>query len=301
MRTVFVIVGATASGKSGAAIELAKRISGEIVSADSMQIYRGMDIGTAKVTPEEADDIAHHMIDVCDPDFPYSVALYQEAAIKCIDGIISRGKTPILCGGTGLYINAITNDLDFSAPPDPELRSYLNGQYEERGAEHMFELLKMLDPEGAARIHKNNVKRVLRRLEIVMSGGGGEYDFSAQSSAYDFRIFGLEYPREELYRRIEARVDRMMERGLAGEVRTLDEQYGGELTSMQAIGYKEMVGYFRGAYSLDDAVSEIKKNTRHFAKRQLSWFRRDARISWLSSEKYPCTASLIDDIIKNRG
>jgi tRNA dimethylallyltransferase len=273
-KIVYVISGPTATGKTALATQLAKRIGGEVVSADSMQVYKGMDIGTAKPSAAEMQGIPHHMIDIVEPDHDYSVAEYQTGANKAIGDILQRGKTPVLTGGSGLYINAITYALDFSAPADRALRDAL----EQKDAGELRRMLKERDAAAAERIHPNNKKRVIRALERALSGDQNTgYDFEQYSGTYDFRIITLCCTRDMLYERINARVAAMMADGLEREVRELAGKYGGAPTSMQAIGYKEFFDYFAGNASLDETTEAIKRNTRRLAKRQATWFRRDTR------------------------
>ncbi len=276
---VYVVAGPTATGKTALAVELARHTDGEVVSADSMQIYRDMDIGTAKPTLEERGGIAHHMIDIVWPNEEFSAAEYQRLAKRCIEDILSRGKTPIIAGGTGLYINSITHLLDFSAPKgDEALREELNGMQSDR----LYAMLQQLDAAAAERVHPNNKRRVVRAIEIAKTGGqAAEYDFERGSDEYHFCITGLSFPaREQLYDHINKRVDAMMKGGLLAEAEYLYKKYSADCASMQAIGYKEFAGYIEGDCTLDEVAEHIKRNTRRFAKRQLTWFKRDARIVW---------------------
>ena len=277
-----VIAGATATGKSDTAIEAAKRIGGEIVSADSMQVYRGMDIGTGKVMPQEMQGVPHHLIDVCGPDDAYDLARYAADASEAIRGILERGRIPILCGGTGFYIQAVTKGIAFDeASPSEELREELLEEARTEGNEALHRRLGEVDPVSAAAIHPNNVKRVIRALEYYRLTGSPISEKNArektQESPYHVISFLIELPRPELYRRIDLRVDRMMEDGLVEEVRRLA---GCGLTkkdvSMQGLGYKEILAYLAGECTLEEAVYILKRDTRHFAKRQLTWFRTDS-------------------------
>lgn len=293
---VYVITGPTASGKTAAAIQLAKQTDGEVVSADSMQIYREMDIGTAKPDKEERQGIQHHMIDIVSPDFPYSVAMFQQEAFGWIDDILSRGKTPIVVGGTGLYINALTYHLDFTKTSyDLEFRASL----ESRAGEDLHRELTEKDPKAAARIHPNDKKRIIRRLEILQHGDGKEeYRFRIPNEDYMFIMAGLTMEREVLYGRINRRVDLMMEQGLLSEAQQLFAKYGSMPTSMQAIGYKELIAYLNGDISLEESVALLKKNTRRYAKRQLTWFRRDERIHWYHTAEYPNATAIAKEILR---
>jgi tRNA dimethylallyltransferase len=298
-KQVVLFVGPTAAGKTAAAIETAKRIDGEIISADSMQIFKGMDIGTAKPKIAEMQGIPHHLIDELCPDAPYSVSLFQKKAFELIDEIISRGKVPIIAGGTGLYINAITYNLDFSqTSADEDYRRQLKQTADKKGLPYLYDMLEKKSPTDAARIHPNDEKRIIRRLEIIhRQGTCGEYNFLQEREGYVFKIIGLTMDRKLLYERINARVDAMMNEGLALEVMNLYQTYGDSLQSIQGIGYKELIVYLKGECTLDEAVENIKKATRNFAKRQMTWFMRDNRIKWLNTTYYSCLKELIDDII----
>ncbi len=295
-KIVYVISGPTATGKTALATQLAKRIDGEVVSADSMQVYRGMDIGTAKPSTMEMRAVPHHMIDIVEPDHDYSVAEYQTGAKMAIEDILQRGKNPILTGGSGLYINAITYALDFSTPADDALRNTL----EQKDAGELYCMLEARDAIAAGRIHPNNKKRVIRALERALSEDqNASYDFEQYNEAYDFHITTLCCTRDKLYERINARVDAMMADGLEREVQGLADQYGSAPTSMQAIGYKEFFAYFAGHASLDEAVESIKRNTRRFAKRQLTWFKRDQRARWIDIEEITQPDEIVERILKN--
>lgn len=293
---VYVILGPTASGKTAAAIELAKRVKGEIVSADSMQIYRDMDIGTAKPSFAERQGIVHRMLDFVSPLTPYSVAMFQQGADGWIRNILTRGKTPVIAGGTGLYLNSLTYKLDFtSAHRDTSFRDILAG----REAGELYSELSLKDPASAERIHPNDKKRTIRRLEILKDGDSGkEYQFRVPNEEYNFVIVGLSTNREVLYGRINARVDQMMKNGLLAEARQLFAKYGSTPTSMQAIGYKELITYLEEKSTLEDCVELLKKNSRHYAKRQLTWFRRDERIKWYDTADYETPAQLAEEILK---
>ncbi len=280
-KKVYIICGPTASGKTGISVELAKLVIGEVISADSMQIYKEMSIGTAVATEEEKQGIPHHMLCCVEPDADYSVALYKQDAEKHIEQILNSGKTPIICGGTGLYINSLTHDLDFSkAGADDGLREELSHRFDE-DPESLYNELVALDPDSAKRIHYNDKKRIIRRLEILRSGKPDEYDFDRHSDRYDFRIYALGGDRSILYDRINLRVDVMLEQGLEDEARALYLKYGENIKAFNAIGYKEFIPYFKGEIDIDKVAYDIKLNTRHYAKRQLTWFRRDDRISWI--------------------
>lgn len=282
---VLCIVGPTASGKSALADEVALRLGTSVVSVDAMQVYRGMDIGTAK-TPEAERRCPLLMVDVADIGESYSVQRYQEGARRCIDRLQEEGKTPVLCGGTGLYLDAAIDDMRF---PKGTAESAGRRKYEEmakvQGEQSVWQLLDERDPSSAALIHPNNVRRTIRALELLDEGKSyAEQHAGLYSRApwYEARIFGIAMGRDRLYERIGQRVDQMMAEGLEDEVRRLvDEGLAETLTAMQAIGYKELISYLSGRCSRGEAIEEIKKRTRRYAKRQLSWFRHDSRIEWL--------------------
>ena len=289
-KKILVIVGPTASGKTRMAVELAKAHNGEVVSADSMQIYRRMDIGTAKPTAEEMDGVPHHMIDVADPEEDFSVARYVEMASACVDGILSRGKLPIVAGGTGLYVDSLLSGRTFAAfSPDSSLRKELEAELAERGGEAMLAELSRVDPEAAARLHPNDHKRIVRALEVYRSTGRTISEHNRETRAlpprYEALTIGLNFQdRADLWARIDARVDAMVETGLVAEVEgLLDRGFREGVTAPQAIGYKEIVEALDGFISLDEAVERIKLATRRYAKRQRTWFRKDARIRWLDA------------------
>lgn len=283
---VLILVGPTAVGKTAFSIELAKRFDGEILSADSMQIYRGMDIGTAKVTPEEMQGIPHYGLDLVDPDDPYTVVEFQQYADRIIRDINARGKLPIVVGGTMLYVKALTDHLDFTeATGDPEFRESLRLYAEQQGAEALHNRLRAIDPVTAERLHPNDTKRVIRALEVHHHTGrpmSESYQEQPEEPKYRFAMVGLNLDdRELLYERINRRVDIMMEQGLIEEVQGLLERgYHRDLQSMKAIGYKEIVEYLEGRLTLEEAVDAVKQGSRRYAKRQLSWWRREDRIRW---------------------
>lgn len=298
-KNIVIIAGPTASGKTKIGIELAKKIDGEIVSADSMQIYKYMDIGSAKPTREEMQGVPHHMIDVVDPKEEFSVALYRQMAVDCIDNIIKRGKVPIIVGGTGLYINSLTYPLDFTeTAKDEEYRFYLQNLAEEKGSHFIHEMLKDVDPESYNRLHPNDLKRIIRALEVYKNTGRPISEFQRQSKKreIDFNLayFGLTMDRTKLYERINQRVDEMFEKGLIDEVKKLKEMgYTKDMTSMQGIGYKEVFDYLDGYLTLEEVKDIIKQNTRRYAKRQLTWFRREDRIFWINLDEF----SSIDEVL----
>lgn len=285
-KPLIVIAGPTACGKTDISIDLAEKIGGEIISGDSMQVYKYMDIGTAKVTKEEMRGIPHYLVDELYPDEEYNVMLFQQKAKQYMEGIYSRGHIPIIVGGTGFYINALVYDNDFSEEEESEIRKELYAVAENEGAEKLHVMLAEVDPEYAANIHHNNVKRVARALEYYRLTGEkmSEHNKNAKEkeTPYNLAFFVLNMDREKLYERINLRVDIMMNNGLEQEVRKLIEMgYSPELVSMQGLGYKEFIPYFNGEISLEQVVDDIKKYTRRFAKRQLTWFRGQTNGTWL--------------------
>lgn len=281
---VIVIVGPTASGKTGCAVELAVRLDGEIVSADSMQLYKYMDIGSAKPTPEERVRAVHYLVDAIEPDRPFSVAEYRKMAGACIDEIAERGKVPIVAGGTGLYIHSIVSEMDFSGvQPDTARREELRRLSEEQGTAALHEILEKLDPVAAERIHPNNRKKTIRAIEAAEKGRRMRPFEQAEpgSGEYDCLMFGLKRDREILYDRINRRVDEMVADGLVEEVRGLMARgLRTEDISMKGIGYKEIIAYLEGEYDLEEALRLVKRNTRRYAKRQMTWFRRYEDLIW---------------------
>ena len=286
---VIVVAGATASGKTALAIDIAKSVNGEIVSADSMQIYKYMDIGTAKPTENERKECPHHLIDFVEPDCDFSVADYVKLAHEKILDITNRGKMPIICGGTGLYINSVINDVDFGEyENDYSVRNRLTEMLEKDGVDALIERLREIDPVSAKRLHPNNTKRIIRAIEFYEISGvpiSVHQEMTKQrESRYEPLMFMINLDREVLYERINRRVDIMVEDGLIDEVSSLMERgYSRELNSMQGIGYKEVISSLYKEVSLDCAIDMIKQNSRRYAKRQLTWFRRDERINMLDS------------------
>jgi tRNA dimethylallyltransferase len=287
---LIVVGGPTASGKTALAIELAKALDGEIVSADSMQIYKYMDIGTAKPTADELKECPHHLIGFREPDCDFSVADYTELAHKTIADITARGKVAIMCGGTGLYINSVVNDVDFGEYENNyELRKSLDELAKKDGAGVLLDMLAEFDPVSAKRLHPNNVKRIIRAIEFYKVSGVPISEHQERTklkeSRYNATMFLINHNREVLYDRINRRVDIMISDGLVDEVRSIMNMgYSRDLNSMQGIGYKEMIAYLEGEISLADAIDMIKQNSRRYAKRQLTWFRRDDRINMLSPD-----------------
>jgi len=290
-KPLVVIVGPTAAGKTDAAIQTAISMDGEIISADSMQIYRHMDIGTAKPSIEERRGIPHHLMDCIDPAEEFSVARYQVLAKSAIADISERGKLPILVGGTGLYVNSIVYPMDFTeAQEDHEYRRQLMQMAEEKGKDAVYSILKESDPATAAKLHPNDIRRVIRALEVKHLTGREmshyRQDFASLEVPYELIMIGITMDRQRLYQRINHRVDIMMQKGLPDEVKKLlDMGYSKDLTSMQGLGYKELIRYLEGEFSLEEAVEILKRDTRRFAKRQLTWFRRDTRIQWLNLDE----------------
>ena len=301
MRKLIAVAGPTAVGKTKYAIETAKAFNGEIVSCDSMQLYKYMNIGSAKPTPEEQAEVKHWLVDEIDPKEPFSVARYAQMAKAAIEDIFSRGKTPVIEGGTGLYLNSLLYEMDFSgASVDTELRDTLLNETELFGPEYIYNKLKEADPKAAERIHPNNVKKVIRALEGAISGKN-IVDFKncqEKCKDYDTILIGLTRNRPELYDRINQRVDIMIEEGLFHEVEELLEMGLDESDiSMKGIGYKEIIGYFDGLYGQEEAIELIKKNSRHLAKRQLTWFRRYEDTKWFNLSEYESDEAAVGEII----
>ena len=286
-KKIVVICGPTASGKTALSIALAKAFDGEVVSADSMQIYRRMDIGTAKPTKQEMDGVPHHMLDVAEPGEAYSVSRYVEEATACVEDILARGKLPIVCGGTGLYIDGLIRGTDYQpAGTDNGIREQLEGEWEAQGAEEMMARLAAVDPDSAARLHLSDKRRILRALEVYLATGETITVHNARTKEipprYEAMMIGLNTePRQILYDRIDRRVGIMLEQGLLQEVKCLLEDGLLEGTAAQAIGYKELLAYFRGEMTLETAADLIRQKSRNYAKRQLTWFRRDERVKWI--------------------
>ncbi len=301
MEQVVAFVGPTASGKSSLADSLALHLKSEVVSVDAMQVYRGMDIGTAKV-PEKDRLVPLHMVDVVDIADSYSAEVFQRQAREVCDHMIKQGKLPILCGGTGLYLNAVIDEMEF---PKGDIESQTRSEYmrlaDERGREYVFELLQKRDPQSAEIIHPNNVRRVIRALELIDEGKSyyevhkGLYK---RKPHYDAVIFGLLWPREILYERINSRVDIMFEQGLVEEVRQLCESgLQGQLTAKQAIGYKEILEAFAGNITLEEAKQLICQRSRNYAKRQMTWFKKDERINWIDMDKIKTEQQALDYVL----
>lgn len=289
---LIVLTGPTAVGKTSLSISLAKAVNGEIISADSMQVYKKMDIGSAKIRSEEMQGIPHYLVDVLEPEEEFHIVKFQQMAKKAMEDIYSRGKIPILVGGTGFYIQAVTKDIDFTeAQQENDYRKELEALAEEKGGEHLHEMLRKVDPVSADAIHAHNVKRVIRALEFYHQNGSPisahNEEQKQHESPYNLAYFVLNMPRELLYERIDLRVDQMMNEGLLEEVSRLKEEgcHRG-MVSMQGLGYKEILAYLDGEYPLEEAVRVLKRDTRHFAKRQLTWFRREQEVTWVNKDQF---------------
>ena len=300
-----ILTGPTAVGKTALSIRLAKEIGAEIISADSMQVYRQMDIGTAKIMPDEMQGVPHHLVDCFMPDEPFNVVIFQQEAKKAIAGIYERGHLPLIVGGTGFYIQAVLNDIAFAENEDDHTyRHSLEAMAkEEDGAEKLYALLCRLDPSSAQTIHPNNIKRMIRALEYHQQTGQMISEHNAaqrkRSSAYNSAYFVLNMPRPRLYERIEARIDEMMDQGLLEEVRKLKAAgYGRSLVSMQGLGYKQLMAYLDDEIPLDEAISLIKRDTRRFAKRQLTWFRREPDVQWIDKSLFASEDDILRDMIR---
>lgn len=291
-KPLVILTGPTAVGKTALSIKLASEIGGEIISADSMQVYRQMDIGSAKIKPEEMGGIPHHMIDILEPEEEFNVCLFEKLALEAMEQIYERGHIPVVVGGTGFYIQALLYQIDFTEEEtDTAYRDKLWQLGEEKGNHYLHELLRKVDPESAEEIHENNRKRVIRALEFYENCGKPisthNKEQRQKTSAYNSCYFVLTDDRKKLYERIESRVDQMLSKGLVDEVRTLKERgCNASMVSMQGLGYKEILEYLDGRCSLLEAVEKIKKETRHFAKRQLTWFRREKDVIWIDKQAF---------------
>ncbi len=306
-RPLIILTGPTAVGKTALSIGLAKALDGEIISADSMQVYKKMDIGTAKIKPEEMQGVKHHLIDILEPDEEFNIALFQKYAQKAMEEIYSRGKCPILVGGTGFYIQSVLYDIRFSkTEADVSYREELETLAKEQGAEKLFEMLKKVDPDSCQTIHPNNVKRVVRALEYYKQTGEPISKHNEtqkmRTSPYQFRYYVLSLDRGILYQRINERVEQMREAGLVKEVQALMELGCSEhMVSMQGLGYKEIIDALKGRDNMEHAFERIKQETRHFAKRQFTWFRREKDVTWLEKEKFSSEQELLDFCIRDCG
>lgn len=291
-RPLIILTGPTAVGKSDLSISLAKAVNGAVISADSMQVYRFMDIGSAKISKSEMQGIPHYLIDEFMPEEEFNVVRFQEYAKRYMEEIYQKGQIPILVGGTGFYIQAVLYDIDFTSEnEDTAYRRQLEALAEKKGAEHLHDMLKEVDEESAKTIHPNNIKRIIRALEFYKKTGkkiSAHNETERQKeSPYNFAYFVLNDDRSRLYERIDLRVDKMLEDGLIEEVTRLKEMgYTKDMVSMQGLGYKEILDYLDGNLTLDEAVYILKRDTRHFAKRQLTWFRREKEVLWIDKEEY---------------
>ena len=304
-RPLIILTGPTAVGKTAASIGLAKAIGGEIISADSMQVYRHMDIGSAKIRPKEMQGISHHLIDVLEPEEEFHVVKFQQMAKAAMEEIYAKGKIPVLVGGTGFYIQAITKDIDFTqAEQEDGYRQELEQLAAEKGNEYLHQMLLDVDPVSAGEIHANNVKRVIRALEFFHQNqspiSAHNQEQKEHETPYNLAYFVLNVPRELLYKRIDDRIDEMLKEGLLEEVQKLkDMGYHRGMVSMQGLGYKEILAYLDGEYPLEEAVRILKRDTRHFAKRQLTWFRREKDTIWMNKDEFDYREDrILDEMLK---
>jgi len=291
-RPLIILTGPTAVGKTKASIGLAKALNGEIISADSMQVYKYMNIGSAKIRPEEMQGVKHYLIDELEPDEEFHVVRFQQMAKEAMEEIYAKGKVPIVVGGTGFYIQALLYDIDFTeSNEDGAYRQELEQLAKEHGAEYLHDMLRKVDSASADTVHANNVKRVIRALEFFRQTGEKISEHNEQERAkvspYDFCYFVLNDDREKLYERINLRIDKMLKDGLIEEVKFLkDKGYTRDMVSMQGLGYKEILDYLNGERTLEEAIYILKRDTRHFAKRQLTWFRRERDVIWIEKPSY---------------
>ncbi|AWZ48488.1 tRNA (adenosine(37)-N6)-dimethylallyltransferase MiaA [Clostridiaceae bacterium 14S0207] len=309
-KDLFILSGPTAVGKTDISIKLAKLLNGEIISADSMQIYKHMDIGSAKITEKEMQGVKHHLIDFVEPTDEFSVSEFSTLAKELIEDITSRGKTPMIVGGTGLYIDSLIFNYNFAeSNRDEEYREYLKSLAEEKGKEYVHSLLKDRDPESYERLSIKDLKRVIRALEVFKTTGKTIREVNEEIDIYDVpynvNYYVLTMDREKLYNRINKRVDIMMEKGLIKEVESLIQMgLTDDMQSMKGIGYKELIKYLNGEITLEDAIYLIKKGSRNYAKRQLTWFRKDKRVNWIDKDKFVCEEEIIkyiqEDFLKNK-
>ncbi len=289
---LIILTGPTAAGKTALSIELAKTINGEIISADSMQVYKYMDIGSAKIHPDEMCGIKHYLVDIIEPTQDFNIVMFQNYAKKAISDIYAKGKTPIIVGGTGFYIQAVLYDIDFNeSNEDNKLRKELEQLASDKGSQYLHDMLRQIDPEAAEVIHANNIKRVIRAIEYYRQTGekisAHNEAEREKESAYDSYYFVLTDERSKLYENIDKRVDKMLENGLVEEVKALINMgCKRDSTAMQGLGYKEIIAYLMGEISLEEAIYTIKRDTRHFAKRQLTWFRRERNVIWIEKDKF---------------
>ncbi len=303
-RPLIILTGPTAVGKTALSIGLAKAVDGEIISADSMQVYRKMNIGTAKIQQSEMQGVRHHLIDILDPGEDFNVVLFKKYALEAMEDIYSRGKMPVVVGGTGFYIQALLYDINFEENDnDMSYREELQSLAAEYGNSYIHDMLVKVDPESAEKIHENNVKRVIRALEFYRKTGMkiSEHNEaeSQKESPYNFEYFVLNDDRQKLYDRIDRRIDIMLEDGLLDEVRFLvDEGYSRDLVSMQGLGYKEMIDYIQGRCTFDEAVYTLKRDTRHFAKRQVTWFKREKQVTWVNKNEFDSEADILSFMLE---
>lgn len=303
-KKLIILTGPTAVGKTATSISFAKRIGGEIISADSMQVYRHMDIGSAKITVEEMEGVPHHLIDVLEPSEDFNVVRFQQMARKAMEEIYSRGHIPIITGGTGFYIQAILNEIDFEdTEENTKFRMVMNELAEEKGNEYLHEMLRQVDPKSAEQIHPNNRKRVIRALEYYEQTQSPISEHNEEQrtkqSPYQFVYFVLNRDRKELYERIDKRIDIMLEQGLLEEVKWLASAgYTKDMVSMKGLGYKELLTYLDGECSLEEAIYRLRRDTKHFAKRQLTWFRREREVTWIEMKQYSSTEALVNALIQ---
>ena len=301
---LIILAGPTASGKTSVSIDLAKRIGGEIISADSMQVYRGMDVGTAKIKAEEMQGVKHYLINVLDPTEDFNIVKFQDMVKYSIEEIRQNGHIPILVGGTGFYIQSVIYDIDFDTQDDNgDIRKALEEEYDKMGADFMYEKLKKIDSVSAENIHKNNKKRIIRAIEYFLINNAliSAHNESQRKkdSPYDFRFFVLNPPRDILYDRINQRVDKMVEEGLVEEVKDLKNSgLSIENISMQGIGYKEILEYLDGEITLDEAIDNIKQNTRHMAKRQVTWFKREKDVIYINPFEFENNEKIVDYMVE---
>ncbi|NLL01363.1 MAG: tRNA (adenosine(37)-N6)-dimethylallyltransferase MiaA [Clostridiales bacterium] len=304
-KPLIILTGPTAVGKTSLSISLAKAVNGEIISADSMQVYKYMDIGTAKIRPEEMEDVPHYLISEFNPDEEFSVVKFQAYAKKYIESIYERNKIPILVGGTGFYIQAVLYDIDFEEnPSDRSYRKELELLAQTKGSEYLHGMLAKLDPKSSKTIHPNNIKRIIRALEYIRQTGEPisvhNETQREKSSPYNYKYFVLNKERAKLYEAINHRVDLMIENGLIDEVKQLlNMGYTKDMVSMQGLGYKEIIDYLEGNTSLEEAIDILKRDTRHYAKRQLTWFRREKDIIWVDKDNFSNEAAIIDFLLEN--
>ncbi len=303
-KPLIILTGPTAVGKTNLSIKLAKLVNGEIISADSMQVYKGMDVGSAKIMPEEMEGVPHHLIDILEPWDEFNVVVFQQKCKEAMEGIYERGHIPILTGGTGFYIQAVLKDIDFTENEDNnEYRKQLEALGEEKGSEYLHNMLQEIDPASAESIHANNRKRVIRALEFYHFTGKKISEHNEEESeknpAYSFAYFVLNDDRDKLYERIEKRVDLMLQNGLEEEVRhLLSKGCARDMVAMQGLGYKEMIDCLEGKITLEEAIYIIKRDTRHFAKRQITWFKREKEVIWINKPEFDYDDARILDFMK---